>query len=477
MYCLLLLGLLALHHQAQVLQLEFEATETHHTLRSASTIQVDDAGKMKEVAAGKAEPTKLPVTKTEKYVVRLGKDSFDIETAGTITHYDFTDNQITMLNTKTKEYQRSSIHAQVLFRGMELQNRQFLKGILGKIQQENSKEPATPQDDPRELEASFGLLIKDQPNAEVSTTTSGQKIQYHIGEKARVEFIPSASTVPEAYRNSYRLWITHRLGLHPAIRQKVLEKNQVPEILQWKVKSLVDDRDNTLKLVKTSEVPATPWKIPADYREHVEPKNPVSAMLSQASKKIENHKRPTLQELEAAIQKAEKDDKPLDVFLIVINDGLSYSDSQAPQALRKSNALRSKNEQLQQFVQIMGNKHPPEECVNILNKIDRTGLTHAFVLETQLGSMKMNSPKRAEAIDHYLKAIEGNPQLTGAYVDLGKVLQSQYRVDEAWICWELARRISPNHGMVKEFVNLENLLLKNHSEFYLPASTKTPTEK
>lgn len=477
MYCLLLLGLIVSQPQPQALQLEFQSTETHHTLRSATTIQVDDAGKMKEVAGEKAEPTKLPVTKTEKYVVRLGKDYFDIEAAGIMTHYDFADNQITMLNTKTKEYQRSSIHAQVLFRGMELQNRQFLKGMLGKIQQENSKEPAIPQDDPRELEASFGILIKDQAAAEVSTTTLGQKIQYHIGDKAKIDFIPSATTVPEAYRDTYRLWVTHRLGLHPAIRQKVLEKNQVPGLLQWKVKSLVDNRDNTLKFVKASEVPATPWKVPADYREHVEPKNPVGVMLSQASKKIESHKRPTLEELETAIQKAEKADNPLDVFLIVINDGLSYSDSQAPQALRKSNALRSKDEQLQQFVQIMGNKNPPDECVKILNKIDRTGLTHAFVLETQLGSMKMNSPQRAEAIDHYLKAIEGNPQLTGAYVDLGKVLQSQFRVDEAWNCWELARKISPNHGMVKEFTHLEKLLLKNHSEFYLSIPSNTPAGK
>ncbi len=79
----------------------------------------------------------------------------------------------------------------------------------------------------------------------------------------------------------------------------------------------------------------------------------------------------------------------------------------------------------------------------------------------------MEGPNSHEAIGHYLKAIEANPCLTGAYVDLAKILQSQFQTYQAWKCWEIARSIAPDHQMVKGFIQLEKQLLTMHPEFFL----------
>jgi tetratricopeptide (TPR) repeat protein len=65
-----------------------------------------------------------------------------------------------------------------------------------------------------------------------------------------------------------------------------------------------------------------------------------------------------------------------------------------------------------------------------------------------------------------LKAIEVNPFLTGAYKDLGDLYVGEYRMREAWLCWEAARRIAPDHRLLEDVRKLEEMLAAEHPEYF-----------
>ncbi|MBL8821766.1 MAG: hypothetical protein JNJ77_04195 [Planctomycetia bacterium] len=463
---LLVCLLLSIPTNDQVFQMQFDVTTITQQASSSFQIQVDEAGKIKEIPGKESELPK-PTTKKYSKSVLVGKDFFEIVTPDSRTRYDMIKNQVIGIVPEKKEYSQTSVQALVLFRGMELQNRQYLSTILNEaLKDKTRKSEVNRTEDPRDLEATFGILIKDLPRAEPAETHQKQATTFHIDNKVKVEYTPSGDKVPPEFQAAFRLWLTHTASIHPAIRNRILDKQFVPRHLKWKTQSGAGYEEHDWKLIKVSLAQVDPFSVPAGFRLLVDDKDPVSVMLSKASDRIRKHQRMTPPEIEAAMKKAVEAGRPLDAFLLAINDGLSYSDSQAAQNLRKLNVFQSENEQLKSFTQTFGNRKSEKESIEILEKIDRTGLNYGYVLETQLGGMKMQNAS-GEAKGHYLKAIEANPHLTGAYVDLGKVLQSMYRTPDAWKCWELARQIDPKHGMVLGVLKLEKQLFEMHPEFFL----------
>ncbi|NMO14513.1 hypothetical protein HPC49_36330 [Pyxidicoccus fallax] len=65
-----------------------------------------------------------------------------------------------------------------------------------------------------------------------------------------------------------------------------------------------------------------------------------------------------------------------------------------------------------------------------------------------------------------LAAIESNPFLAGAYKDLGDIYLGGYETRKAWLCWEAARRIAPEHSLVEGIVAREQLLAAAHPEYF-----------
>lgn len=65
-----------------------------------------------------------------------------------------------------------------------------------------------------------------------------------------------------------------------------------------------------------------------------------------------------------------------------------------------------------------------------------------------------------------LDALRVNPYLTGAWHDLGNVYYRSFRMPEAWICWDVGRRISPSDPMMKEVDQLELLLRTKNPQFF-----------
>jgi hypothetical protein len=71
-----------------------------------------------------------------------------------------------------------------------------------------------------------------------------------------------------------------------------------------------------------------------------------------------------------------------------------------------------------------------------------------------------------QAADLLARALAANPFLTVAYKDLGDLFFRQRDMQGAWLCWEAARRIAPDHPVLKSVDQLEADLARAHPEYF-----------
>lgn len=81
------------------------------------------------------------------------------------------------------------------------------------------------------------------------------------------------------------------------------------------------------------------------------------------------------------------------------------------------------------------------------------------------GGVKATQGQPREAIQLYLQALQGDPYVSGAWKDLGELYYETYDGERAWQCWDVARRLRPQHEMLKPVDELEAEILK-HSPGY-----------
>lgn len=66
----------------------------------------------------------------------------------------------------------------------------------------------------------------------------------------------------------------------------------------------------------------------------------------------------------------------------------------------------------------------------------------------------------------FLEALEANDLLAGAWFDLGGLYHKRYETPVAWRCWDIARKIAPDHGLLKNADRREARLIEWHPEYF-----------
>jgi tetratricopeptide (TPR) repeat protein len=73
-----------------------------------------------------------------------------------------------------------------------------------------------------------------------------------------------------------------------------------------------------------------------------------------------------------------------------------------------------------------------------------------------------------EAKELFLKALEENPMIVGAWKDLGQIYHRQFDCGAAWLCWDTGRSVHSGHGLFDQIDDLEDKLRNDFPEFFLP---------
>ena len=90
----------------------------------------------------------------------------------------------------------------------------------------------------------------------------------------------------------------------------------------------------------------------------------------------------------------------------------------------------------------------------------------SFVLDIYLAVLHLACGKEEEAEKLFLSVLGSNPYIAGAWNDLGKTYYHGYRMEEAWQCWDTARRLCAAHPLLAEQYALERSLRDSYPDFF-----------
>jgi hypothetical protein len=91
----------------------------------------------------------------------------------------------------------------------------------------------------------------------------------------------------------------------------------------------------------------------------------------------------------------------------------------------------------------------------------------AYLLDYYLADVAMAQHRNQEPImESLLHALENDPLLVGAYIDLWRVLLQEWDPYTAWRCVQAARRISPLHSDLVPVNQLERRLELDSPDFF-----------
>jgi tetratricopeptide (TPR) repeat protein len=175
--------------------------------------------------------------------------------------------------------------------------------------------------------------------------------------------------------------------------------------------------------------------------------------------------------MKSAVEFADKmaaSDHPLDGLLGLFEIMFQSGDNIIGEIRR----LRSKIENDQQCKSFFAamNQSSQAACkqsAELLRKFDRTGLTKDYVIDIHLADALSSLGQGAEAERIFMSVLRRNPFLAGVWNDLGQLYHHEYEMNKAWLCWDVARRLAPNHPMLANITRNELRMENDFPEFFL----------
>ena len=130
--------------------------------------------------------------------------------------------------------------------------------------------------------------------------------------------------------------------------------------------------------------------------------------------------------------------------------------------------MATESPQLQDFLKqdVANVAEGAEKKLRELNAIDRAGLTRGHIIDVFRGALLTLVNRPDEANQQFLKALEANPLLTSVYVLLGTNHFRSMATEDAWRCFDAAKRINPASPSLTDVRILETRLERDFPEAF-----------
>lgn len=404
--------------------------------------------------------------------IALGQQHLGVDDGHGKRVYDFARRRMIYLHPDKQEYSDWSLYAGIAARIHELENR-FGLGAGFRAMKIAGKNLFGRYDN----EANLGLELPgmkfNEPDPvikRIDLPGGGWGFQ-HEGLSV-VQFIPSEKKVPAAFYARFSNFLAYECNLHPKIRRQIAATGKIPErlVIRWQLGGKSNAATYRLQSVDLAESDGT--KPPEGFNV-ASPQGESSAALFHVISLTQNKDRARQQNSREQIgrfaQEAIAQHRPLDAYLALLEYRIQ-SGEKHPDDFQPYRRDFDQDERCRLYM-ISQDQSSAEACRKGLaacDSIDRTGLQKAYMLDLQradllqilgrdktrqTGPSQQNQTLAAEKL--FLSVLEINPFLAGAYHDLGRLYDETFRSPEAWLCFDTARRISPDHFMLKGITNLE----------------------
>ena len=394
--------------------------------------------------------------------VTLGKDTVHVRAGESERLYDFGARVLYEVDHEARAYTAKSLHADVAFRESELANRKYLSSIVAA-----AGVPA-PGYSAAELESTFGMpLDGDGLTFDATEGADGATAWTRPDGAPLASLDPGRKRVPRGLRDAFRRFVVHEWQLAPQIRAAVLADGAYPDVVTFAWVPTVSTRTETWTLTGIGRGPAVPPAPPDDYRLRRGFREDVAALADLVHGAPVAASAEALADLEKRTGQSIALDRPLDAFLAGLEFTLQRSG--APQNLLPPLATAAVPDP--RLDVIMGALEPTTEAearlgLKALRDLRGAIGPHDRVLDIFAANLLVNLGEVGDGYALLRGYLTEQPHSAGPLHYLGLVLYGLYEHGDAWVCFELARHVDPEHQLVRGIDGYEQALVSRYPEFY-----------
>jgi hypothetical protein len=407
-----------------------------------------------EVSKG---PPQAPTDETFPLNVTLGRQFLAIEAKDTRTIYDFDRNRIFVLDLGKKTYQDDSLYSNIGFRVLEFYNRMHLGSAVRAAQIE------TPIMQPAFVEHLFSLT-DDNSQTVIDNTKQNGETAFLWQQHALMTVSSKTEKLPPGYQPEYWRFMRYYAAGHPKIYTAMSSIIGVPK----KITLVLTDQKTETRIMSLTGI-ATP----ADAHYSLdgfalsmpdrEPYTTLKLIAADAAVQVNARAAEALSDRDSALSQG----RYLDALLA--NYEVFFSIGSRDEAWLRSSGDKLKTDPRVIKLAAALAKHEPAQlpaAADELASLRTETNVRPEIIGLFEGNVRLEMRQINQGEQLLLAAAKKDPYLTSVWHDLADYYYRSFRTPEAWSCMDAARRIAPDHPMLKPLNELEHTLRTKNPEFF-----------
>lgn len=380
---------------------------------------------------------------------------------------DFAHRRWITLNLADQTFDDWPLCGLVDFLAAELNNRNALGAGLRAAKIDQASLQFERFDSETELRLESAPHPRNAPAPRIEQVNVGQVIEFRHGDRTVVRFTPSDTTLPAAFQPRFVNFLAYHCAIHPQIRAALVAAQVLPRELVFTSNNLNRRTTTTMELTSASLESTDHRQLPPAATPALHGGEPVFALIAKVREAERTGHRPTRTEAIAFADAAIAAGRPLDGLMALLEFGLQ-SGEQLGAEIRQRRATFALDAACTRYLQAFA-QSSQAECEQGLAAnamLSRDHLQRGYMLDLQRANHLDRLHRVDEALACYVKVIEANPFHAGALHDLGLLLANTYEHIQAWLCWDTARRLYPDHPMFRDITEREHRLVATCPDFF-----------
>jgi hypothetical protein len=402
-------------------------------------------------------PAQPASDETFPLIVTLGHQFLIIEAKGKRTLYDFERSRLITVDLATKTFEDDSLYSNIGFRVLEFRNRLMIGGAL------HAANLPSQTSDVALVEHLFSLTDPNSHTAIDAAKKHGDTL-FGWQQHDLMSVSDRTADIPAGYQAEYWRFLRYYAGGHPRIFEAL---SGVKGVAQKTVYVLVNlkTETRTLTLQNISNSPDVGYSLDgfAPATPDREPFKVLALVGADAAQQESARVSADIKDRDAAFAQG----RYLDALLA--NNEAALSSGHPDGAwLQSAGATLKQDPSVAKLVAALANHDPAQEAAaaDTFAALRSVATEHSQLLELFEGNARLalRPPSAGEQL--LLDALRKDPYIVGVWHDLADYYYRSFRMTEAWACMDAARRIAPDHPMVKPFNDLEHALRARNPEFF-----------
>ncbi|GEM_PF-3417334 len=408
---------------------------------------------------------KKDVVLNENITLELGKIFFSVEKNHKKTIYDFKKKRIYKLNMLTRLYSDQSMFPVVMKRRLEFENAVKLATT---DKNNNALEAVLTQ-----MEHRFSIRNRERNKKALFLLSSNGKNNIVLNDrKIFLEFSKDSLESSQASLVWFPVFLKYYCGVHPSILKILKKKKEIPKKLNIYYSSFNDMTTLTILSLRTNPLESFSLK---DFSIVEGGKFEFSPLINGIQRLNSEFFNQNSNNLLKVSKEALKNEHFLEAML-------GFLEYQFESGKKFHSSIEGKEERglievalnEEVVIKLMSALRPPidskdaEKKLLNLRKLQEVANTHRHILLFVEASILRFQKKMEFSKILFLKLLERNPYLTEAWIELGYLYLEKKQFRNAWKCWDIAHKISPDHKRLMVIDRIKALLLWNQQGFFYP---------